>query len=156
MKVHIFSSAPIVYEIPPHDLYDSFDLVSQGKLYAPIKPAAKDIISNFDFQFDVKSIKRILTARGGQTLDTAQLIIGVKKLQDVEIIQTENLNGVRFAMSQLVGKEDFLQSYNLAIARARQNFIIRLFNNQLTESCASVIKRMGDFLGELKDFSAGP
>lgn len=152
MKIYIISSAPILHEIPPHDLYDSFDLVSQGKLQAPLKMEAAEIISNFNFPFDIHSIKTILTAEGGQTFDTAKLIVDAKELQDVEIIQTPNLNGVCFSMNQLIGKEEFLKSYDNAIIKARKEFIINFFNNQLIESRNSVITRMNQLMDQIKEF----
>jgi len=153
MKTYIISSAPIQYEIPPYDLYDSFDLVSKGKLKAPLLPEARKIIRDFNFPFDITSVKTILTAEGGQTFETAQLIVDVKNLQNVKIIQTPNLNGVRFNMDELVSKKELMENYEETIIRARKMFVTKFFNNELLESRESVIKRMAESLFQLQGYN---
>lgn len=151
MKTYILSSAPIQYQIKPYDLYDSFNLVSQDKIKAPLAIEAKNIVRDFEFPFDVKSVKRILTAEGGQTFETAKLIVKVKNLEKIKIVQTPNLNGVIFNMKELVSKKEFIEDYDTAIIKARKMFVTKFFNNELLENRSSVIERINNLLIQLKD-----
>ncbi len=152
-KVFIISSAPIDYEIASYDRYDSFNLISFGKLHAPLQAGARNEVSNFHFPFEVTSIGIIMTAEGGQTFDTAEMIKEVKDLDDIKIIQTPNLNGIRFSMDQLVGKEEFIESYKTAIVKARTMFVEKFFKDQLLESRKSIEERMSSLIARLKELS---
>lgn len=147
--IYISTSAPIQYQIKPYDLYDSFDLVSQGKLQAPLSLEAGDFVRHFQFPFETTSIQKIYTAEDGQTFETAKLIKKIKNLSNVEIVRTVNLNGIRFSMQNLITKEEFVKDYNSAIIRARRMFVIKFFYDELLESRASIIKRMDAIRGEV-------
>ncbi|PIR92794.1 hypothetical protein COT99_04175 [Candidatus Falkowbacteria bacterium CG10_big_fil_rev_8_21_14_0_10_43_10] len=147
MIKYIICSAPVEYKINGHDIYDSFDLISQGKSSAPLGKNAKKIISKHNFPFNINKIKKIYTARRGQTVETAKLIIRIKQLSDVKVIRLSCLNGVKFSMPQLISKKEFDNlEYQEAIKRARQEFAAKLYNNQLLESFDSVRRRLKEFL----------
>jgi broad specificity phosphatase PhoE len=146
MPIWIISSAPIQYEIAPYDLFDSFDLVSQGKLQAPLAPTARTTVHNTEFPFDGPSILKIFTGPVGQTLDTARLLVSEGICPNATIVPTYAADGIRFSMTQLVSKEAFELSYETSIKVARMNFLIKFINDELLEPKESVLKRMAELL----------
>lgn len=154
MRAHIISSAPIEHELPGHDLYDSFSLVSQGILDAPLTKEAAAVLARHQFSFDPLAIAAIIAAPHGQTLDTAKLLVEQRIVPDALILETRNAAGVRFTMESLISKEEFVsRPYGEAIAEARRAFVEKLFANELEESFDSVAARIEGLLGELRAHS---
>ncbi|MEJ0053335.1 MAG: phosphoglycerate mutase family protein [bacterium] len=152
MNIPIITSAPIRYQIGDHDLYDSFDLVSRGEMTASLQENASSIVRDYQFDFPVEKIQTIFIAEKGQTLDTAKLLIETGRSPRAAIISLPELNGIRFSMQNLIPKDAFARlSHDQAMRTAREQFIIQLFNNRLTESLASVKARMKSLIEMLRE-----
>lgn len=148
---YFITSAPIEHKLDNHDIYDSFDLVSQGKREARLVDEAKKIIKENNFNFNIKKINKIYTATSGQTLETAKIINKVFLNNKAKIFPTDLLNGINFSMKQLISKEVFeKKDYSKTIIQARQVFVNNFFENKLTESKISLAKRIENFLEIIK------
>ena len=150
-SVPIITSAPIEYNFLEYDIYDSFDLVSQGLMTASLINESPIIIKKHKFKFDINNIKKIYTAIDGQTLKTAELIIDNKKAINTQIIPLELFNGVRFSMKNIITKKRFFSLPQVqALNEARTNFLTMLYHNNLIEDFDSVKNRIYTILKMLK------
>lgn len=140
---YIITSASIQPSFDGKDIYDSYDLVSRGLRDAPLVENASVELAELKLPFLLQDVLTIFTAPRGQTYETAKLIVQVYNLPSVQIISLDELRGIRFSMKQLISRDEFLSMpYEKAIVKARQQFIRKLFNNELEESFDSVKKRI--------------
>lgn len=145
--IHVITSAPIEQTLPGYDVYDSFDLVSRGKRVAPLLPKAADIVRAFTFGFPIEKVTVIFAAPTGQTLATAQLLVGIGRAPLARVVPLAELEGVRFSMKSLLSKEEFnALPLDQALALARREFVTKFYHNQLLESVVSVRNRMAQLL----------
>lgn len=142
-NIFIITSAPIHYLLPQHDLYDSFDLVSQGKAFTPLSEHAEETLKNHHFNFDIHSIQTIFTAEKGQTLETAKLFIKIHHLKKIDIMPSPLFESVHFSMHQLIPKKIFMREpYEKIIPEVRKKFVSELYHNRLLEGFEEVKKRI--------------
>lgn len=150
--IPIITSAPIQYSFNHLDVYDAFNLVSQGKLEAPLVQNALEIVKNHSFLFSITNIETIFTAEKGQTVDTAEILIKSGKFPNAKIVKTPLLNGVSFSMKNLIPKEKFITMPQAeALSLARKAFLEQLYENNLNESFEDLILRMEKLTSLLKN-----
>ena len=149
--IPIITSAPIQYSFDGHDIYDSFELVSQGKLTAPLVKNVVQILKNHKFSFATKKIKKIYTAEKGQTVETAKLLISLGIIPNAKIIKTPLLNNINFSMRALIPKEEFIKmSQSEALSIARKIFVEKLYKKSFIESLNDIELRIKDLISLLE------
>lgn len=142
-QVHFITSAPIEDFLRGYDIYDSFDLVSRGERVAHLVPGAAELVRSFKFDFPIKNITTIFTAPMGQTRATAELLISTGLTPYARVTLLDDLVGVRFSMPSLISKTEFVSlPFGEALAKARREFVIKLYHNELLDSIDSVRKRI--------------
>ncbi len=137
-NIFLITSAPIINAIHPYGLYDSYSLVSQDKLFAPLASKAKKLLFFKKKKILKERVSKIFSAEKGQTLETAKLL----KTKGVKIFPTKALKNITFSMESCISKNTFMSlGTKEALKVARKQFVIQLFNNNLGESMDSVILR---------------
>lgn len=139
----IITSAPIQPIVNGLDIYESYDLVSQGREYARLQIGARTILRQKKFHFSPFSIERIISAPNGQTKETANLLQEEYSLTDC-IFQTSSLlDNIRFSMVELMSREKFYSMpYDEAIEMCRNSFVEDYFDDKLLEQKQSVLYRL--------------
>lgn len=127
--------APYTYKLDRHDLYDSYDLVAQGKVSPKVDVTS--VSKSLKNQVRKSIVLSSNTPRARQT---------AAALKDQYIV-CQDLKEIEYRMSQLVPRTTFNQfGPAQATTLARKQFFLALFASGLSESHAEVCNRVSNVL----------
>lgn len=135
-KIYILRSAPYDYLVKGKTLYESFDLVAQGKFSPKVnKEVGKQLLVPTFKQKNPNDIF-VICSRQKRSIETAQFIANK--------IQTTNLLiEVGYKMDDFISKKSFYSKNGKPdVDKARRNFVSALIRNKLQEKYNSVINRI--------------
>ena len=145
--IHFICSAPVEYQLPGFSLYESFDLVSQGKRIARLKKNAAAYLEDFSFLFEIEKVQKVFTAPSGQTYHTGKYLFALQITPAAELCQSKLLKSTRFRMSDVISAQEFKKlGQRKALIKARRKFVEQLFDNRLPERKELLEKRIRQLL----------
>lgn len=147
----VITSAPIAAIVGRREVYSAYDRVARGRSVAPLAAGAERCVETHRFPFSIRRVRRILTARRGQTMATARLLVRTGRTPAATTTPLPLLDGVRFSMPQLISRTRFLTlPYVAAMAEARRAFVEKLFDDELLERRGHIERRLADVVAVVR------
>lgn len=135
-KIFVIRSAPYDYLIKGKTLYESFDLVAQGKFSPKINNEIGRKLLGLIFKQENKNDIFVICSRRKRSIETAQII--TKKIR-----ATNLLIEVDYKMGEFISETSFYGTHDKPdVDKARRSFVNALIHDKLQEKYNSVMSRI--------------
>jgi broad specificity phosphatase PhoE len=145
-SIYFKTSAPIDYELPGYDLYDSIRLTGLGEQFPHIRPDQDPQIIQAvdDLNLDINNTK-LYTANSEQALDTALIVSNHYQL---EYNIDQRLNPPKFDLADLMTREDFELYGNKKFDVLRERYVLAFYENKFQEPKEDIFQRYLDIVSD--------